>query len=305
MILILLTILGATAAGVGSEHRWGEHSRRLARSTLTAMLFVLVPFESFFNIAHLRLNAGVGAGIALACLAIAIAGLCASLLARRVFHMRAPVAATFICTVVVSNTGYLGLPLASTVLGSGQLPTAVAYDTLVSGPMLLLGAFGLGAAFGTRSGQTASERRRAFLLRNPPLLAVIAGLAAPASLAPSALVSAAHVVVYALLPLGFFVLGVNLASAGESGLLRLDKRLRAPVASAIALRMVLTPALLIGFSLLVDIPHAYLLQSAMPCGINTLIVAHAYGLDLRLASTTIALGTLAAVLAVSIASLVL
>jgi predicted permease len=304
MIPILLAILGCTAAGVGSERRWGAVSQRCARAILSAMLFVLVPFESFFNIAHLHLNAGVDAGIGLAYVAVAITGCCAALLARKVFALEPTAAATFVCTVVVANTTYLGLPLVGTMLGAAQLPTAVAYDTLVSGPLLLLGAFGLGAAFGTRSGRTAKERRKAFLTRNPPLLAVIAGLLAPASLEPKILLSAAHAVVYALLPLGFFALGINLASAAESGLLRPPARLRAAVASAVALRMLLTPALLFGFSLLIGLPRAYLLQSAMPCGINTLIVAHAFGLDLRLASTTIAWSTLAAVAVVTMVVLV-
>lgn len=298
MIAILLTIIVSIAAGAASERRWGEDSRRAGRAILTTMLFALVPFESFFNIAHLHLSAGVGAGIGLAYLVLAIVGLAGWVIARRLLDLTPASSATFVCTVMVANTAYLGLPLVSTLLGQSQLPTAVAYDTLVGGPILLFVGFGLGAAFGTRAGTGRRQRTKAFLARNPPLLAVIAGLAAPASLAPAIMVSAAHVVVYALLPLGFYVLGVNLASAAQRGLLSLSEDMRAPVMSAIALRMLLVPALLSGFSPLVGLPHAYLLQSAMPSGINTLIVAQAYGLDLRLASTTIAWSTLVAVVAV-------
>jgi predicted permease len=102
---------------------------------------------------------------------------------------------------------------------------------------------------------------------------------------------------------GFYVLGVNLATAAESGLLRLSASMRAPVASAIALRMLAVPALLFAFSAFVRLPHPYLLQAAMPSGINTLIIANGYGLDLRLASTTIAWSTLAAVLAATLATI--
>jgi predicted permease len=41
----------------------------------------------------------------------------------------------------------------------------------------------------------------------------------------------------------------------------------------------------------VDVPDAYLVQAAMPTGINSLIVAHAYGLDLRLISAALAWST--------------
>lgn len=297
MILILGAIVVCTAIGVASERRTGDASRRAARRILSTMLFVLVPFESFFNIARLHLTSGVGVGIGIAYLAMAVAGVAAWLTARRVLRLPAPSAATLVCTVIVANTAYLGLPLSGALLGSAQLPAAVAYDTLVGGPLLLFAGFGLGAAFGTRAGASARERSRGFLLRNPPLLAVICGLLAPSGLAPSALVQAAHVVVYGLLVLGFYVLGVNLASAAEHGLLRVSPAQRAPLALAVALRMLLVPAIVGIGSLAVSLPDAYLLQAAMPSGINTLIIAHAYGLDLRLASTTIAWSTVVAVLA--------
>ena len=51
----------------------------------------------------------------------------------------------------------------------------------------------------------------------------------------------------------------------------------------LALRLALAPALLAGLAaLVVRVPHAYLLQAAMPSGINSLVLGHAYGLDLRL-----------------------
>ncbi|MDX6641413.1 MAG: malate permease, partial [Solirubrobacteraceae bacterium] len=58
---------------------------------------------------------------------------------------------------------------------------------------------------------------------------------------------------------------------------------------AIVLRLAVAPALLAGFAaLVVRIPHVYLLQAAMPSGINSLVIGHAYGLDLRLASSALA-----------------
>jgi len=81
--------------------------------------------------------------------------------------------------------------------------------------MFYVVAFAVGAAFGSSAGETRRERLRAFVLRNPPLLAVVLALLAPDSLAPDAMVDLATVLVYAILPVGFFVLGVNLAA--ESG----------------------------------------------------------------------------------------
>jgi hypothetical protein len=53
-------------------------------------------------------------------------------------------------------------------------------------------------------------------------------------------------------------------------------------------------------ALTVDVPDAYLVQAAMPSGINSLVVAHAYGLDLRLTAAVLAWST-ASVVAVALA----
>ena len=42
---------------------------------------------------------------------------------------------------------------------------------------------------------------------------------------------------------------------------------------------------------IVRLPDAYLVQAAMPSGINSLVIAHAYGLDLRLTSAVLAWST--------------
>ena len=63
-----------------------------------------------------------------------------------------------------------------------------------------------------------------------------------------------------------------------------------------ALRLVVAPTLLLLIALpLIDLPGPYLLLAAMPCGINTMIVAHAYGLDLRIAAGAVAWSTAIAV----------
>ena len=96
--------------------------------------------------------------------------------------------------------------------------------------------------------------------------------------------------------LGFFALGVNLAAEAEGDVLRLP--MTPPIATAVLLRLVAAPALLAGMSaIIIGVPGAYLLQAAMPSGINGLVLAHTYGLDLRLTSSALAWTTIVAVLA--------
>ena len=168
-----------------------------------------------------------------------------------------------------------------------ELGAAITYDVLVSGPMFFFVAFAVAAAFTTR-GEPAGARVRTFITRNPPLIAVIAGLAAPDSLAPELLVEIARAGVIALAPLGFFIVGVQLTAEARETTLRLSP----PVAVVIALRMVAAPLLLIAIATpSIDIPDAYLVQAAMPVAVNTLVVAHAYELDRAIAASALAWST--------------
>ena len=66
----------------------------------------------------------------------------------------------------------------------------------------------------------------------------------------------------------------------------------------------IAPGLLLLLSLpFIDLPGPYLLIAAMPCGINTLLVAHVYGLDSRLAAQAIAWTTSIVVVAAIAAQL--
>jgi malate permease and related proteins len=178
------------------------------------------------------------------------------------------------------------------LLGRGQLATAVLYDVLVTGPSLLLGAFAVGAAFGTKAGDSPRQRVRAFLTRNPPLYAAIAGLLAPSALAPTFLVDASQALIVAILPIGFFAVGATLAEGAEHGELPLPPPLTRPVMLTLVARLAIVPTLLMLLAApLIDLPAAYRLMSAMPTGLNAMVVSHAYGLDNRIVAEAIAWST--------------
>ena len=277
---------------MGAERRWGDRAGDAARAILKVMLFGLVPFVAFFNITRLELTADVGAGIGIGIVALLCAGAIAYVVGTRVLHLERPSTGVLVNTALQGNTGYLGYPLCVALLGADRLPEAVAYDALAQGPVLLLGVFGVGAAMGTQAGESRRERILAFVRRNPPLLAVVAGLLAPDALAPDALVDLSRLVVFALLPLGFFAVGVILAQESGDGRLSFPPAMTRPVAASLVLRLLVAPALLAAFAApFIDLPEPYLLLAAMPAGINGLVVAHAYGLDLGFAAAAIAWST--------------
>jgi predicted permease len=299
VILVVLAIIASTAVGVAAERRWADGAVQFGRTLIDTMVWALLPFITFFIVARLHLGGGVGIGLALGFVELAAVGGLAYVIGARVLHLPRPSTGALILTVILANTGYLGIPLNAALLGHDALAPAIAWDTIVSQVMLYTAGFAVGAAFGTAAGESRRERMKAFVTRNPMLWALLAGLVAPEALAPQALVDVAKfAAAYALLPVGFFILGVNLMGEREEGTLRFPPPLTAPIGVSIVLRMVVAPGLLLGLSAVtIGVPDAYLVQAAMPTGINSLIVGHLYGLDLRLAAGAIAWTTTIAVIA--------
>lgn len=287
MIFVALAALASTLAGVGLERRLGEEAaKRLQARLVTVLLFVLAPLVTFPSIARLHIDAGVGVGLALGWVAMAIVCAIGWLVARKVLHADRPTAGSIAVCSAGGNTGYLGIPLVAAVLGSDALGPAIAWDVVVTTPWTMTAAFAIGAAVGTRAGDTGRDRFRAFLRRNPPLLAAIAGLVAPDALSPDWLVEVSKVAAYALLPAGFLTLGVLLTAERDHA----DAApIRSGVITVIALRLLGVPALFALFALpLHDVPHAYYLQTVMPCTVMSLVIAHTFGLRPRLAAMAIA-----------------
>jgi predicted permease len=305
VLLTALAIVVGVGVGVVAERRRPQAAGLAARRVLVLMLYVLAPPVIFFNLAASEIDVEHGVGLLLGILAVSLSGLVAWWISSRVLGLARHRTGAVVCAVLSVNTGYLGYPLTVALLGRDQLTTAVLYDVLVTAPCLLLGAFAVGAAFGTKAGEGPRQRVAAFFTRNPPLYAAIAGLLAPDALAPSVLVDASQVIVFAMLPLGFFAVGATLAENAEHGELPMPPPLTKPVAVAVGARLALAPALLMLLAApLIDLPSAYRLLAAMPSGLNSLVVAHAYGLDMEITAEAVTWTTAIVVLA-SLASLLL
>jgi predicted permease len=292
VFLTMLLMVAGAGAGVWSERRYPQAAIALARRFLLVILYVLVPFVIFFNLARASISLDNAVGIALALLNLTLVSVIVWFAATRLLHLSRAQTGAVLVSALVANTAYLGYPLTVALLGHDHLSTSVLYDVLVSGPALMLGAFGVAAAFGNRAGEGAGERARAFFTRNPPLYAAIAGLLVPDVLAPDVLVDASQVLAVAILPIGFFAVGATLAEDAGKGELPFPPPLTPPVALAVAGRLALAPALLMLLAApLIDLPASYRLMSVMPTGINSLVVSHAYGLDNKIVAESITWST--------------
>lgn len=286
--IVIAGILIAALAGAWAEVRFAERAERAADWTLQASLYVLAPPVIFFNLVGQEFSLDTGGGLALAWISTLSTGGIAYLLTRnRLPH--AACGAVVVATLTV-NSGYLGYPLTTILFGPEKLHLAVAYDSLVTIPILITAAFAVGAALGEEAGEGARERTWSFIVRNPLLPVFVLAMLAPDAWAPPILVQISQIMVFALLPVGFFAVGVHLAaiSPGRLSVPPLSKR----VLAAVGLRMGVAPALLFLIALpILQLPPVYLFQAAMPCGLNGLLVANAFGLDRRTSAGAIAWST--------------
>ena len=304
VLLTTALIVAGTAIGVFSEQRYPSEAIKLARRGLAVILYVLVPIVIFFNLAKASISFDNAVGIALGLLNLTLVSILTWFVATKLLHLSRPQTGALICSVLVANTAYLGYPLTVALLGHDRLSTSVLFDVLVSGPALMLGAFGVAAAFGNQAGEGWRGRARTFLTRNPPLYAAILGALVPDALAPNVLVDASQVLAVAILPIGFFAVGATLADGAGHGELPFPPRLSRPVAIAVVGRVAVAPALLMLLAApFIDLPSSYRLLSAMPTGLNAMIVSHAYGLDNRIVAEAITFSTAIVVVAALVSTL--
>lgn len=283
MTLVLAAMAASTIAGLALHRRSPALAQRTATLSLTALLWVLAPFVILFSLPHLHVDGTLGISLGLGFVVAAMTAAAAWWLGSRVLRLSRSCTGSLMLAAIMMNTGYFGLPFVSALLGHHGLTQAVAFDSLVSGPLFYVFGFGIGAAFGPAPDVARAARLRQLVLRNPPLIAAIAGLLAPATMP---LQEVAHDAVWGLLVLGFLALGVTLASEARP-------QLDVQIATAVGLRVALAPALYLGVTALAGgAPAAFRVEEAMPVGINTLVVAHASGLDLRVASSAIAWSTI-------------
>ena len=292
MVWILLAIVVSVAAGILGERRWPDKAGTGSRRGLLLILYFVLPPIVFFNLVHVELSFGGGAGIAAGILTSICVGLLAWTLAVPVLKLSRPVAGAVIVSSILANTSYLGYPLVYTLMGGDALTDAVLFDVVVSYLTLMIGAFGVGAAFGTKAGEGFRARLKAFFFKNPLLVAAILGLLAPESLAPDIAVEISRILVVLPLVVGFLAVGAILTEEVRDGVMKVPPRPHRPLGAVIFCRLIAAPSLLLLFTLPVSgVPSSYYLLAVMPTGLNSMIVGHAYGLDLRTCAEAIVYST--------------
>ena len=293
VLLISAAIAASVAVGVVVERRRPRAAALASRRALTLILYVLIPPVIFFNLAASDIDVEHGVGLALGLVSVILTGLLVWWVASRILRLSRPRVGATICAVISVNSAYLGYPMTVALLGRDDLPTAVLYDLAVAAPSVSARRLRRRRRLRHR-GRRRPARPGARLLHPQP--APLRGDRRPARATrpwrrtSSSTLSQALVI--AILPIGFFAVGATLAENAEHGELPMPPPLTRPVALAVVARLAIAPGLLILMAApLVDLPAAYLLIAAMPTGINSMVVAHAYGLDMEITAEAVTWST--------------
>jgi len=218
----------------------------VVRLALPALIFLTLAATPPAEAINPALLAAYGAGT------LATMGLCLGL-ARWGLGLPAPVGATVLLGVALSNSGFLGFPLAQALFGADLAGRLLAHCLLVENVLVIpLGLTALALAQGADGRAPGAGGREALagLARNPLLLALLAGLAVSALGLPLPAVVRDVLGMLARIsaPLALLVVGGMLASlparggAAAVGLLVAGKLVLHPLAVWAALALLAVPA---------------------------------------------------------------
>ncbi len=212
--LFTLIVLGALAARTGyvPAATLAPLSTFVVRVALPALIFTAVtsaPLGESINPAFLG-------GFALGCLIMLAAGIT---IGRLVFGLTINQAAAFGLGMANSNSGFMGYPIALSLIGPAAAPM-LAQAMIVENVLLIPLAMTL---IDSRGGRGDGAGRLAAIavsaLSNPVIIAVVAGLAVAASgfVLPDPLREAALMLSRVAAPLALFAVGTTVATAPLGG----------------------------------------------------------------------------------------
>jgi predicted permease len=168
----------------------------------------------------------------------------------------------------LGNTGFMGFPVVQAILGQGALPLAVIYEQTLS--FMIFSTW-------------IHKNVRSFI--NPPLVAMLLALILKHVALPQFFTNACQLVGNSTSPLAMLFLGLTVD---------LDFNWRALIAAAIKLAVV--PAMALALTLVLplagDIRSVFILQSAMPTMVASVVYGAEIGLDVQKLSRNVVVSTL-------------
>lgn len=251
------------------------------------VLYVCLPAAVLVHVPKLRFDPSL-LGLAATPWLLAAATVALVLPLARWLRFRRDETGVVLLSVALCNSSFIGYPMVAALLGADAVPYAVVYDQF--GTFLLLSTFGL-AVIARHAGDRPPAPREvlARIVRFPPLWALALALLAMPAQPPAWIGGALATLAGAMLPLVMLAVGLSIS-------LRMPRDELRPLATGLALKLLVMPALALPLSWLFGMSgtmlQANVLESAMPGMITASALAIAAGLAPRLAAALVGYGIL-------------
>ncbi len=283
---VCVPIFGIVGAGWLMDRKFKLHLETLVKLNI----YLMVPAFIFTRMVSAELGGAEAlriAGFTLCTIALMFVG---SLLAGRIFRMPRLERQALSLAAMFYNCGNYGLPLVTLAFGS----QAAAVQIFVLATMNI-STYTVGLFLAQSHGETAGMHRRALMkmLRQPTLYAMFAGLACRGLGVP------VQEAIWLWMPFDLIqsgLIGFALITLGVQMSQTTPAPFRAPLWSAILLRLVVSPALalllVMAFGFSREVSAALILATAAPTAVNTALLAHEFGGDVSFSTSAVYYSTL-------------
>lgn len=257
-------------------------------------IYLMVPAFIFTKVLSTELGGGDAlkiVGFTLCMIFLMFAG---SRLAGALFKMPEKQRQSLSLATMFYNSGNYGLPLVA--LAFGQQATAVQIYVLAT---MNVSTYTVGLFLAQSHGETEVSHRKALMkvLRQPTLYALLLGVLCKTFDAPVQAITwlwePLDLIQAGLIGFALVTLGVQMSQTRPAPF-------RAPLWSALALRLAIAPALAIPLAVAFGFPKevaaSLILSAAAPTAVNTALLAHEFGGDLSFSTSAVYYSTLASMM---------
>ena len=280
-----IVLVGAAMRGVGLVRR--EDGRAIK----SLIIYLGLPALVFDSVHGARFSMGVLIAVGISWL-VFLGGLALALVAGKLLGLRRRTAGGLALCAALGNTGYIGYPLASALLGPASVPIAVLYDVFGTVMQFVLVGFPVARRFGEGPRLTALGIARE-LVTFPAFMAALAALALTPFSVPEAIRDWLDLFARMVAPLIMLSVGMSLQPRG------LMSHAKGIVAVG-TVRLIVAPLLAVLFASwwLPGTREAAVvtLEAGMPSMMLALVLGGRYGLDEEFIAAAIFVTTVASAL---------
>lgn len=282
--------------------RFGAIGRDEARTLNAVIVYAALPALIFTVVVKAPLSGELVRAAAVAW-AVSLAGIAVAWeVAVNVLRLPPRTAGAFVLVAALGNTGYLGYPIVSALLGTSSLPAAVFYDVFGTVAVLFTIGLAVAARYGEHEGRIDIVKE---LFTFPAMIALIVALAYrlvpwPAAVSTTVM-SWLGLAASMATPLIMISLGVSLDFSAFRGSYR-------SIGAATGIKLLLVPALAVAVaSILGDRGGVRLLalQAGMPSVMLSLVVGQRFKLDTAFIAAAILATTVGCLVTIPIVQLLL